>query len=143
MANVIYDGLTRSAYIAAVPRLHDELRFTFRPPTKESIGRFFDGLPKKQSTVAAAKYEAEAVASRLVSWSQLDADGKPLPINHKTVAALQPKLFDRLRDIALYGAEGGDADPEEEAKELASDTADAAEQGLTMAQLREERDVKN
>ncbi len=140
--SIIYDGLTREAYIAAVPRLHDELRFKFRPPTKESIGRFFDGA-KKQSMVAAAQYEATGIAARLVSWSLLDAEGNTILPAAKTVAVLQPKLFDRIRDIVLYGSEGGDADPSEDATELADDTADAVEQGLSIATLREGNAIKN
>lgn len=142
MGSVIYDGLTQKAFIAEVPRLHGELRFKFRPPTTETINRFIDGL-KKQSLVALCKAETEAMAAKVVEWSLLDMDGQPLPIKNATVAHLQPSLFNRLKDIVLYGREGGDADPAEEIKELQDDTADAAEQGLNIAQLREDRDAKN
>ena len=142
MSSVIYDGLTEKAFIAAVPRLHGEVRIKFRPPTTERLNRFIDGL-KKQSLVALAKAETEAMATNIVEWDLKDPDGALLPIKNATVAALQTTLFNRLKDIVIYGRDGGDADPEEELKELMESNAEAAEAGLTLAQIREGRDVKN
>lgn len=142
MSSVIYDGLTEKAFIAAVPRLHGEMRFKFRPPTTERINRFLDGL-KKNSLVAMCKAEAESMATNIVEWDLTDPDGKTLPIKTATVAALQPSLFKRVKEIVLYGADGGDLDPADEAKELMEVTADSAEKGLSLAQIREDRDVKN
>ena len=127
---------------AAVPRLHGEVRIKFRPPTTERLNRFIDGL-KKQSLVALAKAETEAMATNIVEWDLKDPDGALLPIKNATVAALQTTLFNRLKDIVIYGRDGGDADPEEELKELMESNAEAAETGLTLAQVREDRDVKN
>lgn len=142
MGTVIYDGLNEKGYIAAVPRLHGEIRFEFRPPTAESLGRFIDGR-KNRSTAGLFRAEAEGMALRLVSWSLLDPDGQPLPIKSATVGALNIALFNRLKDIVIYGTDGGDLDPEEDVAELLETTALAAEQGLTVAAIREDRDVKN
>jgi hypothetical protein len=142
MASLIYDGLTEKGYIAAVPRVHGEMRFEFRPATNEMIGGFLDGL-KNRSTKALGREEAKIVAGRLVSWSLADKEGEPLPINQSNVWALHPLLFRRLKEITFYGGEGGDADPEAPDDDLMDMNAEAANTGKRVTELREERDVKN
>lgn len=143
MSHFIHDGLTERAYLAPIPRLTGELRFEYRPTSIEALHRFLDGLRGK-SLVALGKSEAAAVAERVVSWSLLDSEGDDLPITAANLLALRPSLFRRLKDIVVYGTEGGDADPlEPHDAAIEALLADAAATGRSVAELREERDTKN
>jgi len=143
MPTRIHDGLTETAYLTPVPRLTGELRFSFRPMPIDSLHRFLDGL-RGRSLLALGKAEAEAVAARLGEWSLMDDDGNPLPITADIIRSLHPSLFRRVKEIVVYGTEGGDPDPlMPHDADFAELIADAAASGTTMAELREERDAKN
>lgn len=143
MATYIHDGLTLKAYVAPSPRLHGEVRLEYRPSTVTELNRFLDGL-KNRSLAALAKAEAAAVAKKLVAWDVTDHDGNPVDPCEVAVLSLHPNLFRRLKEIVVYGTDGGDADPEEDHDaEAMDDIADAAERGLRILDVSEEKSAKN
>lgn len=109
--NVICEGYTRPGYIEPVERLHEELRFTYRPLTQEQIESLSERLDK--STLSAEKATsliAAAVARQIVDWSEVGADDKPLPVTVDNVKSLHPSVFTKLRRI-VSGERPSDADP--------------------------------
>jgi len=97
--NVIADGYTREAFIAAEPNLHDSLRFRFRPLLPEQADIFtredFKSRPPRQSVLMVAS----AIKSQLVEWSEVDGQGKPLPLSAENIARLPWRLFNRLFNV--------------------------------------------
>ncbi len=145
MLNYIDDGYTEDGYIAAIPGLHGEFRFTFRPmlvaERSTVLGKHVLDLPESQQDITFAK----AMASRLKSWSLVDKNGKPVPINQDVAMRLKPALFRRLFAI-IAGTEAADPDPLATTVALdqaAEDALAAAVAGTSVRQLTEERDAKN
>lgn len=137
----IDDGYTEAGYIAEVPGLYDELRFTYRPLLHLERDAVSD-----QSGKSAKDFEAVLVAvmqSKLKAWEALDGKGSPMPINSATIKRLQPALFDKLYAI-IAGRIPSDVDPKTEApRQQADDVVASIVNGRIVGDVREEEDRKN
>lgn len=134
----IPDGYTRKGFIKAIPGLHGEVRFSYRPmlpgqrdSTRNAINR---ERGEKASTLQAA-----AIAGHLTSWDCVYPEdgpdenlrGKIVPISVENVRHLIPSLFDRLF-VIIGGMDASDPEPEAapaEQKEYADLLLQAAESG--------------
>lgn len=128
----IEDGYTQKGYIAAVPGLFDALRFEFRPlvATDQSAHAKEE---KKFSGPAWARFAADFMAKRIVSWDAKKQDESPVPLRGPEVAKIQPALFGRLYGI-LNGTDASDLDPDwsqAEKEETADYQFEAAAEGTT------------
>lgn len=111
MKSYINDGCTAPFYFAPVRGLHSGLRGKYRPTLIEERNRFLDGVgAMKLEKVAQA--EAQHVASRVLEWDLVDGAESPVKVKPVSVLRLAPVLFDRLRNMTLYGTDGGDLDPQ-------------------------------
>lgn len=96
---MINDGFTLTAKIAAVPNLHPEVTFSYRPVSWVDQARITQTVPKDAEE--AMTHRAREVAKRLVSWSLA---GTPTP---ELLMRLQPGIFFRMESIVL-GMGGAD-----------------------------------
>ena len=96
--NVIFDGYTRDGYVAPLERQHEGCAFKFRPMLLEQNEQVTSQVEKADS-VKAAHIIAAAVSKHLVSWSESDKDGQPLPITFENVRRLHPVLLNKMRGI--------------------------------------------
>lgn len=107
MSGYIPDGYTRRGFLRGIPRLYEDLRFTYRPillaERSELNSKLALADPKQIEKLA-----AEAAARHLVSWD-LAHDGSVLSITAATLLRLQPSLFDRLYSV-LHGRAASDED---------------------------------
>lgn len=144
MLSYIPDGYTESAYIRAVPRLYNELRFEFRPLLVDQRNIIADAAQKAPPDKA-DRILAAAVAKRLVSWSLVDSQGNGVPIGEANVLRLKPALFSRVYFI-VAGTDASDDDPTwTDAKKSAESSAilEAAIEGRPVGDVKEEADLKN
>ncbi len=142
--NYFHDGYTRSGYIAAAPRLHGDLRFTYRPALVEERSQLGD-LARRLKPHLYDRHAAAFTAQKLVDWDLVDARESPVPISGETLLRLQPDLFVKLHQI-VSGWLASDVDPawsdDDRDREL-NDELDAAVAGRVIGDVREERDLKN
>ena len=142
--NYYHDGYTELGYVAAVPRLHGALRFSYRPALVEERSQLVDAASRLKSQLY-DRYLAAFVADRLLSWDVEDTDGNAVPITGASLLRLQPELFVKLHRIVL-GSHASDLDPQwpSEAEDRLFDHATAAAlNGQSIAEVREEHDEKN
>lgn len=96
--NVFRDGQTIGAYIAPVEGLHAGLSFERRPmlaaEVEETEAQIGKATPRQ-----AAEITILAVTNKLVSWSEVDDKGGPLPITAANVGRLPYQLLVRTYRI--------------------------------------------
>jgi len=138
------DGYTRDGFIAAVPRLHGALRFSYRPVLVEQRGELRAAGAKLDSR-GCTRHVAAFLTSQLVAWSLVDRRGQPVPVEADRLLRIHPELLIKLQNIVL-GFVPSDVDPawDEPAMQRELDeSAAAALSGSTVGEVREERDEKN
>lgn len=101
---IINDGYTRSAFIAPVEGIYDELKVTYRPCTTEERATHGDDIANDR-LVAANKKAATMMGKHIKSWTipGVKADAA-------SMLKLNLNLFNRLYQIAL-GNDAGDEEP--------------------------------
>jgi hypothetical protein len=121
------DGFTESGYLKAVPRLHEALRFKFRPCLVQESSRYFQEAANLGPEEADRK-AAELIASKLVSWDLHYPSNKTgtVPVSPESVLRLKRRLFQRLLEI-IVGLAAPDDDPNGDPQERADHRADVAE----------------
>jgi hypothetical protein len=143
-ANYFHDGYTQHGYLAAVPRKHGALRFTFRPALVEERSQ----LTEAARALKPYLYDRRAAAftaEKIVAWDLVDARQTPVPPSGEALLRLQPDLFVKLHQI-VAGWRVSDVDPTWPAAErerALDDELAAAEAGKPPGEVREERDAKN
>ncbi len=115
--NVMDDGYTKSGYIARPDGfdadLHEGLDFQFRPmlvQETEELVHAMNRLVVSGEPVKATLLEALNLSKRIVSWSEVDKNGKPREITLDSVRSLPPTLYRRVRNI-IAGVAGSDPRP--------------------------------
>lgn len=108
--NYIPDGYTETGYIAEVPRIHGEVRFTFRPMLNEERAIVYGRRAKELSPRELEQQFAAEIVARVNEWSLVQDDGSPLAITRENVLRLKPMLFQRLFQI-VAGSDASDVDP--------------------------------
>lgn len=114
------DGYTLPCYVKASPRLHNEVRFRFRPVDIVERSVLMAFKDRNYEKAIAEKF-CEILAAKIVEWSlrmRLNDTVVPAPIDPKFIRRLQPSLWIRLVNIVIWGVDGGDLDPEAGVKEL-------------------------
>lgn len=115
------DGYTLSAYIAGVPRLHGPVRVRYRP-TEQLERAVLLEVNQNHSEKEVTKKFAAVMASKLSEWDveQLGPSEVmiPMPITPENMLRLKPALWIRLINIMLWGADGGDVDPDLNIEEI-------------------------
>lgn len=132
------DGYTESGYIAALPGLHGEVSFTFRPLTHAQRNAINGKIRDKQSG-GETDLIAAALAKFVKSWSL----GQP--ITKAQVAQLRPVLLERMFAI-VAGYAPSDTKPGDVASGRVDSDLDELEAvlaGSDPLSVREDRDAKN
>lgn len=106
----IHDGYTLPGYIAAAPRLHPSLQFTFRPILSQNRAVIFRQIASANDPRREESLAAQAVKAQLVEWDLKDHKGEIVPIDVPAILRVQPRLMNRLFRIVM-GDEAGDEDP--------------------------------
>lgn len=139
----IHDGYTRSAYIAARPRLHPELRFQYRPMLSQNRAVIFHQIAALEPDDA-ERVAAEAIRAQLVSWDLQDHTGSNVAITVANLLRVEPNLAVRLFQV-VTGRDATDEDPawsQERSDELADKRLARALSGAT-PESEERADVGN
>ena len=112
MAKHILDGRTEPGYVAALPGIHDALRFTFRRALgweNAQIRREPLGLKPKEAEYQWAKF----IRAHLASWDARDAKDEMLPLSDDNVYALNPALQEAVLGIVM-SQRASDPEPHED-----------------------------
>src|SRR4051794_7716451 len=109
MAAYIGDGMAESAYLKAVPKQFEEVRFTFRPATSEERSEFLDQV-SRLPPIEQERKSAQFLEQKIVTWSIRNRKGDLLPVKADVLRKLHPTLFDRMRMVVL-GTAVWDDDP--------------------------------
>jgi hypothetical protein len=144
IANYFCDGYTQPGFIAAAPRLHGELRFTFRPALVEERSQLVDAAGRLKSD-AYDRQAAAFLAQKLVAWELVDGEGRGVAVSAAALLRLHPELFVKLHRIVL-GWMASDVDPrwtEEAIERAAEEQYESALSGKSVGEVRQERDEKN
>lgn len=123
--NLIRDGQTRKAVIAAVDNLNQGLAFQYRPMLPLDYQILSDAVDKqaaKRRSDEITRLVAAAIVKHLAEWSEVDEKDEPVPINLQTVLMLPYPLIKAIYDI-ITGYKPSDAltdesDEEEENERL-------------------------
>jgi hypothetical protein len=107
----IDDGYTKTGYIKAEPGLYPELRFKYRPLTREETTALYENWNQIQASDQLSRI-SKSLAKHLVSWDLKDPAGRiPNCKDAATYRRLSPPLFNRLTDITDQ-SKPSDPDPE-------------------------------
>ena len=140
----ICDGYSERALVKAVPRIHGDFRFRFRPMLVADKNQILESAQKKPAKDA-DRILAAAMKVRLEEWSLTDRSGNSVPITESNILRLKPQLFNKLFWI-IAGTEASDPDPElsDSDKDRESDLLlQAAIEGQAIGEIREALDEKN
>ena len=143
-ANYFHDGYTQCGFVAAAPRVHGALRFTFRPALVEERSQLSDAARQLKSHLY-DRHAAAFTAQKIVEWDLVDARGVAVPVSGEALLRLQPDLFVKLHKI-VAGWLVSDIDPAwpwTRQERVLDDELEAAVAGRTIGDVREERDAKN
>lgn len=144
LTHIIPDGYEEPGYIAEQAGLFPAVRFVYRPMLAEARDTITATTSRKQPNEY-HKILAAAMASRIVKWDVVSADGKPLAADAATIRQLRPRLFDRLYSI-ICGDSSSDIDPKAEPQAQNADAEaalQAAIDGRSAAEVKREEDGKN
>lgn len=120
MPSYIPDGYTENAFLRAVPHIHDDVRFAFRPMLPEERADFIERgarLKAKEQTRRAA----EVIEHHVHIWDIYDENEKIVPLTADKILRLHPNLFNRLLWV-VTGTEPWDEEPEQKAPQRTSAT---------------------
>lgn len=107
--NLIFDGQTRKGYIAAVERLHDYVRFEYRPMLPATVEAVENRVSNETRPEAVVQCISAAVAKHLESWSETGEKG---PHDVKLCWRLPYPVLNRMYRI-IAGIVASDIDPED------------------------------
>ena len=109
--NLIRDGQTRKGVIAAVDNLNQGLAFEYRPmlPLEyQTLSDAIDRQAEKKRSDEITRYVAAALVKHLVSWSEVDEKGNPVPINLPNMLLMPYPIIKAVYDI-IAGFKPSDA----------------------------------
>lgn len=146
--NVFRDGQTIKARINPVDGLHGGLLFERRPmlaaEVEETEAQIAKATPRQ-----AAEITAMVITTKLVSWSEVDDKGSPLPINAKNVGGLPYQLLVRtyriIAGLAPSDVHRDDLEmtgPDEAAAYIAK-LRESAERGMSVGAVEQAATEKN
>jgi hypothetical protein len=96
--NRIVQGYTRKGYIAPREGIHEGLEFTYEPMLPQTVSRLDDAIEKEQGEKQALVIARE-LARHMKEWSEIDENGKPVPIDTENVRRLPFILHNTLHQI--------------------------------------------
>jgi len=128
--NYIDDGYTLTAYIAAVPGVHDECEIKYRPALPRQRAGIFEAIGKKKAAEA-EDIAARSIAEYVKDWDNIrDSAGNEITVSTHAASHLPPKLSHRMFQIVM-GNEGGDERPDDSPSETPSAIDDEVERILS------------
>lgn len=142
--NFIPDGYTESAFVRAIPNIHGDFRFEYRPMLVEERTPLLAASNSMKPDAYDRKCAAE-LAKKLVSWDLADEKGNAVPISAANILRLKPKLWGRVFAI-VAGLDAHDGDPGLSVEKKGPDDDDQYESALSgkpVGDVRQEGDAKN
>ena len=111
MPGFIGDGYEERAYLRGVPKLYDDVRFTFRPMLAEARADYVDRGSRLRAREQTRR-SAEVIEHHVIDWDIRNGDNHLLPITTDVILRLHPNLFNRFLWV-ITGTEAWDDDPDE------------------------------
>ena len=108
------DGYTEQGYLKAVPGMHPDVRFLFRPMSTPQRAKLLNAGDKTKDQLKLFRLQAEAIIEEwklLLEWNITDVAGKALPVTVESMMKLKPRLFFGIIAI-ITGTEPSDIDDE-------------------------------
>ncbi len=109
--NVIRDKATKKGYLAPVEGIHEGLEFEFRPMIPEQVEALHDRIAQTKIPGESMRLIAAAMVLQLVTWSEVDDNGGPRPIDLGTVSRLPRPLLLDMKGI-ITGVAASDLKPD-------------------------------
>jgi hypothetical protein len=111
---------TETRYIAGRERLHSGVFVTFRPFDIMQRATLLEVRNRTANEVKFLEILIRELTKRVTGWSltmpAIPSDPKseqvPMPIEEKYVRSLKPALLNRMLDIVIWSADGGDVPPD-------------------------------
>ncbi len=97
----IHDGYTRNGHIKAVPGLHPEVKFTFRPATAAQVELILGKTRREQNDDAVTSFHSQVIASHVIEWDIQDEKKRPLEIKVDKIRRLQSGVFGKLFGMVI------------------------------------------
>lgn len=97
MQDLIPDGYTESGYIAAVPGIHNAVKFSYRPMRHVDLAKLRERLAVGPLEGAKAIYGV--LRQHVTGWDLKDDSGAVAGRSELDFAKLRPQLLDRLYAI--------------------------------------------
>lgn len=138
------DGYTELAVIHEVKGLHPRVQFSFRPMLQAELVDYHKIIDKLQG-MELRKLIANHLASKVKSWDLKDHKGETVALTVDNFLRVKEVLFFKLFKVVATDVapdESPDKDDAEVQAEL-QDAIKAAEQGKTVAEIREARHKGN
>ena len=138
------DGYTEAGVLNEVRGIHPRVSIRWRPLTIEELCDYFRAAEKLKD-IQLRRFIAGYLSSHLKEWDLKDGKGEPVPIDSAHLLRLKEPLFQRLWRIITTDA-APDEEPDKPGAEKDDDLQDvlkAAEEGRTVAEVRQERQRKN
>ena len=94
----IDDGMTREGYVAAAPRLHGAVTFTFRPALPEALFSFAKAFD--DSGKAYTDRLCQLLEKHLVEWDAKRGE-QAVPAKAENLRRLHPTILTKMREQIL------------------------------------------
>ena len=131
----IPDGYERDAKINAVPGLHGELIFKYRPLIYQQVSRM-RAATGQFSNFRTGEVKLGAISSQITEWNVVNEAGDPLEHTAANVERLHPAICDQLFNI-VAGFDPGDLDtPSDDQSEMSLES-------ILSGETQDEADAKN
>lgn len=95
----ISDGYTEKGLIKEVPKLHGPVRFEYRVMMSDKIREVLHSWDLISATEKTRRTHG-VIMKQIISWD-LEEDGKPLPIDSKTLVRLKRNIVERLFNMVM------------------------------------------
>lgn len=103
----IPDGYTEDCCIKALPNLHEEVHFKFRPVLPEAVRalmhNYFEKTAKQQGEIV-----EQTLLRQVIEWDLCDHEGEPVKLTVDNLRRIKKPLKDRLFNIVTC-FEAGDS----------------------------------
>jgi hypothetical protein len=129
---------TETRYIAARERLHSGVFVTFRPFDIMQRAMLVEVRNRTANEVKFLEILIKELTKRVTGWSltmpAIPTDPKsehiPMPIEEKYVRSLKPALLNRMLDMVVWSADGGDVPPNGEQSVATTDEFESRIQAM-------------
>ncbi|MFO0383791.1 MAG: hypothetical protein ACK506_18995 [Pirellula sp.] len=129
---------TETRYIAPRERLHSGVFVTFRPCDIMQRATLLEVRNRTGNEIKFLEILIRELTKRVTQWSltmpsvptDLKSEPIPMPIEEKYVRSLRPVLLNRMLDIVVWSADGGDVPPDGEQSVATTDEFESRIQAM-------------